>query len=164
MNDFPDIPAPRALWVVTLADLALLLVGFLLLVQVSGDRAALAKGLREGFGETAASAMPVLAIATPEFAPGSSMLAGDAGLVNWARDAIRDPRVTLAITGAVDGSAGDVDTTTGSGAVLAADRARAVAAQLAGTVPAGRLTIATTIAPGRRAATVTLAFAGERRP
>ena len=164
MNDFPDIAAPRALWVVTLADLALLLVGFLLLVQVSGDRAALAKGLREGFGETPAPAMPVLATATPEFARGSAALPGDPALVAWARDAIRDPRVTLAITGAVDGTESDVDPATGSGAVLAADRARAVAAQLAGVVPPGRLTIITTVAPGRRAATVTLAFAGERKP
>jgi hypothetical protein len=163
VNDFPEIAPPRALWVVTLADLALLLVGFLLLVQVSGDRTALAKGLREGFGEAPAPAMPVLATATPEFARGSAVLPDDAALVAWAREAIRDPRVTLAITGAVDGSAADVDAATGSGAVLAVDRARAVAAQLAGVAPAGRLTITTTIAPGRRAATVTLAFAGERK-
>ncbi|WP_374944084.1 flagellar motor protein MotB [Sphingomonas sp.] len=164
MSDFPDIAPPRALWVVTLADLALLLVGFLLLVQVSGDRAALAKGLREGFGETPAAAMPVLATATPEFAAGSATLPRDLALVAWARDAVRDPRVMLTITGAVDGTPDDIDPATGSGAVLAADRARAVASLLAGAVPAGRLTIATTIAPGRRAAALTLAFAGERKP
>jgi hypothetical protein len=165
MTDFPDIAPPRQLWVVTLADLALLLVGFLLLVQASGDRAALAQGMREAFAQDPVSAMPVLATATGEFARGSAALARDPALVGWAREAVRDPRVTLAITGAVDGSAGDVDAGTGSGAVLAADRARAVASLLADTVPAGRLTITTTVAPGRRAATVTLAFAGEtRRP
>ncbi len=164
MNDCPEIAPPRALWVVTLADLALLLVGFLLLIHTTGDRKALASGLRESFGEAPAPAMPVLATATGAFATGSAVLGAEPALVAWAKDAVRDPRVTLAITGAVDGSPSDVDPQTGSGAVLAADRARAVAALLADVTPADRLTITTTVAPGRRAASVTLAFAGERRP
>ena len=44
-----DPPPARPLWLWTLADLALLLVGFFVLVQAT-DRQALAKGLREGFG------------------------------------------------------------------------------------------------------------------
>jgi hypothetical protein len=164
VSDFPEIAPPRALWVVTLADLALLLVGFLLLIQATKDTGALTKGLRESFGEAPAPAMPVLATATREFAVGSAVLGAEPQLATWARDAVRDPRVTLLITGAVDGTQADVDRATGSGAVLAADRARAVAALLAVAVRADRLTITTTVAPGRRAASVSLAFAGERRP
>ena len=163
MTDFPDIPHPRAPWAMTLADLALLLVGFLLLVQVTGDKGALAKSLRQGFGEPGAPAMPVLATATGEFAPGSAALGAEPALISWARDALRDPRVTLAITGAVDGTATDVDPASRSGAVLAADRARAVAALVGRAVPGARLLITTAIVPGRRAATVSLAFAGENR-
>ena len=54
MNDafaFPDATAAKPLWLITLADLALLLVGFFVLVQATSlDRAALAKGLRAGPG------------------------------------------------------------------------------------------------------------------
>ena len=51
-GDYPDAPATRALWLVTLADLALLLVGFFVLLQANQhlDRKALARGMREGFG------------------------------------------------------------------------------------------------------------------
>ena len=165
MNNLPEMPHPRAPWAMTLADLALLLVGFLLLVQVSGDKGALAKSLRQGFGAPEAPAMPVLATATGEFASGSAALGSDPALVAWARDALRDPRVTLEITGAVDGTPADVDRASRSGAVLAADRARAVAALIGQSVPDARLTITTAIVPGRRAATVAQAFAGEvRRP
>lgn len=162
-SDFPDFAPARAPWLVTLADLALLLVGFLLLVQATGDKRALASGLRQGFGEQQAPAMPVLATATGEFSAGSAALGSEPALLAWARDALRDPRVTLQITGAVDGTAADVDRTTGSGAVLAADRARAVAALLAPVATANRLAITTAVVPGRRAVTVQLAFAGEDR-
>jgi hypothetical protein len=76
--------------------------------------------------------------------------------------------VTLKISGTVDGSASDVDPATGSGAVLAADRARNVAAALAAAhvVPAGRLTIVNAPdRPGRvsRNVIVTMGFAGARQ-
>lgn len=161
MTDFPDFAPARAPWLVTLADLALLLVGFLLLVQVTGDKTALARSLREGFGERPAPAMPVLATATAEFAPGSARLGAEPALIAWARDALRDPRVTLTLTGSVDGTVADVDPSTGSGGLLAADRARAVAAQLGRAVPGARLTITTATVPGRRAVTVAQTFAGE---
>jgi hypothetical protein len=88
-----------------------------------------------------------------------------AAAIGWARDAARDPRVTLTVTGGADGSDADVDPATGSGAVLAADRARALAAALAPALRAAqvapaRLIIATATTPGRRAATVTVGFAG----
>jgi hypothetical protein len=74
----------------------------------------------------------------------------------------------LKISGNADGSPGDVDVLTGSGAVLAADRARAVAAALAGAhvVPAGRMTIVNAPEiPGRshRTVIVTIGFAGEQQ-
>ena len=105
--------------------------------------------------------MPVAAAAITAFAPGSAALpTSPAALTAWAKEALRDPRVSLRVTGSVDGSARDVDLATGSGAVLAADRARAVAAALASTA-GGRMTVATG-APKHRNVIVTLAFAGDR--
>ena len=47
-DDFPPVPAARTLWLVTLADLALLLLGFAVLAQASG-RATMAQALHERF-------------------------------------------------------------------------------------------------------------------
>lgn len=162
--EFPPYAPPKALWLVTLADLALLLVGFLVLINASRiDRAELARGLRDGFGDATQAAEPAMPVAamTVAFAPGSATPASTAELVAWARDAARDPRVTLSITGSADGSSVDVDPATGSGAVLAADRARAIAAALAPLVRADRLSIMTSVRPGGRAGLVTFAFAGD---
>ena len=166
-SDYPEPAASRPLWLITLADLALLLVGFFVLLQATRqhDRGALARGMREGFGVHAAdpAPIPVAADGIFGFAPGSAILPGSpAALIGWAREAARDPRVLLTVTGSVDGSAADVDPATRSGAILAADRARATAAVLAAAAPA-RISIATAPVPGRRAALVTLAFAGERK-
>lgn len=163
---FPDMRPARPIWLVTLADLALLLVGFFVLLQAnqSLDQRALARGLREGFGFAApVEPMPVAAAAPVSFASGSAQTGPlAAGIADWAQEAVRDPNVTLKITATTDGSAADVDTVTGSAAVLAADRARAVAAALADIVPSDRLTITTAAAPtpGRRVVLVTLGFAG----
>ena len=166
MSDFPDAPV-RPLWLMTLADLALLLVGFLVLVQATTlDKAALARGLRSGFGgEVVAPPLPVAAGAIAGFVPGSALLPEPgAALAAWARDAARDPRVRLRIAGSVDGSAADVDPAMRSGALLAADRARAVAAALvaARAVAPDRIEIVTA-PPGQRRVLVTLAFAGTPR-
>jgi hypothetical protein len=168
VTDDPLVPVAggRPVWLITLADLALLLVGFLVFLQASrADPTKLAQGFRAGFDAAPAPApMPVEVAGMAGFAPGSATLPGSpAAAVAWARATVRDPRVALTVTGQVDGSAEDVDPLTGSGAVLAADRARALAAALAaaGAVPAGRLAIVTG-RPGRRAATVTLGFAGPR--
>ena len=168
LDDFPEDAPGRPAWLMTLADLALLLVGFFVFVQATTlDKEALAKGIRDGFGAPAriAEPMAVGAAAMLNFAPGTAALpASPAGLIAWAREAARDPRVTLKISGSADGSAADVDAATGSGAVLAADRARAVAAALATAhVAPGRLTI-TNAAAGRRAVVVTLGFAGNALP
>ncbi|MGY4394897.1 flagellar motor protein MotB [Sphingomonas sp. UYAg733] len=173
IEDFPEDVPGRPAWLMTLADLALLLVGFFVFVQAAQhlDQNALAKGIREGFGAPASTIvvpiepMPVAAAAMLNFAPGSAALpSSPAGLVAWAREATRDPRVTLKISGGTDGSATDVDAGTGSGAVLAADRARAVAAELARgkAVAPGRMTIVNTITANRRSVVVTIGFEGDR--
>jgi hypothetical protein len=169
MNDeeFPEYRAGRPVWLITLADLALLLIGFFVFVQANQhiDPRAMAKGFREGFGsatapDSAPDPMPVEVAAMLNFQPGSALLPqSPAGLVAWAREATRDPRVTLKVSGSVDGSPADVDPATGSGAVLAADRARAVAAALAH-VAGGRMAVATG-APKHRQVIVTLAFSGD---
>ena len=147
----------RPLWLVTLADLALLLVGFFVLLQVRGE--GVAQALHARFAAEDA-AIPVAAERTG-FAPGSATPAsGPARLRNWAAEQFRDPRVVLTVTGTVDGSAADVDPTTRSGEILAADRARLVAAAIAPLSPA-RVRVATATAHAR-AVTVTLGFAGER--
>jgi hypothetical protein len=171
---YPETPASRPIWLMTLADLGLLLVGFFVFVQASQhlDGKALAQGIRSGFGARSASAttrsepMPVAAAAMLDFAPGSATLpSSPAGLIAWAREVARDPRVVLKVSGGVDGSPGDVDPVTGSGAVLAADRARAVAATLAAAhvVPPARLDILGAGRPGHRTVTLTIGFAGDRQ-
>ncbi|MEG3087475.1 flagellar motor protein MotB [Sphingomonas sp. PB4P5] len=169
VEGFSDAAPGRPAWLMTLADLALLLVGFFVFVQATQlDKPALAKGIRDGFGAQARGEEPMAvgAAAMLNFAPSSAILpSSPAGLIAWAREAARDPRVTLKISGGADGSPSDVDRATGSGAVLAADRARAVAAALAGArvIAPGRMTITNGAAP-RRAVVVTLGFAGNALP
>lgn len=168
-SGYPD-PAPsKPLWLVTLADLALLLVGFFVLLQASEKPRAVTDALRASFGGTtdanahapAPAAMPVMAAGMLDFAPGSASLPDSpAAIVAWAREGVRDPRVSLTITGQTDGSAADVDPATGSAAILAADRARTLAATLAPV--SRRITVTTATRPGRRAAIVTFAFIGDQ--
>lgn len=165
LDGFPDALPIRQPWLMTLADLALLLLGSLLLFQAlrHDDPARVAAGVRAAFGGP--EALPVAAAALDDFAPGSAALPGATAAVElWAADALRDPRTSLTVTGEADGTAADTDPATGSAAILAAARAQALAAHLiaSGVAPA-RIAIATRIgAPGRgrRAATATLAFAG----
>ena len=86
----------------------------------------------------------VAAAAMLDFAPGSALLPqSPVGVIAWARAAASDPRVTLKVSGETDGTPADVDSATGSAAVLAADRARTLAAALAAAhvVQPGRFTI-----------------------
>ncbi|WP_375396741.1 flagellar motor protein MotB [uncultured Sphingomonas sp.] len=163
-EDLLDPPAVRPLWLFTLADLALLLIGFFVLIQAT-DRQSLTRGLRQGFGAPedfpAPTPPPIpLAAAAVGFAPGSAVPQDNGALIAWAHAATRDPRVTLRVTGGSDGTPADVDPTTGSGQLLAIDRARATAALLIvrGVAP-GRLAIAAA-ATGRRGALVTMSFTG----
>ena len=159
-------PAPaRPLWLWTLADLALLLVGFFVLIQAT-DRKALAQGLREGFGGKVESIVPQtdpipLAAAAVPFAPGSAQMQTADGLADFAADNLRDPRVTLRVTGATDGSARDVDPTSGSASILAGDRARAVTSYLISRGAAADRIIIAGAGTGRRGVLVTMSFTGE---
>jgi len=154
-DPFATPPSPRPIWLMTFADLALLLVGFLILVQTL-DRDKLAAAMRAGFGEPG---LPVAAAGLAGFAPGSAALPRPPrDVADWALDAVRDPRVALTLTGEATGGANDADPATGSPAILAADRARNVAtALIAAGVPADRLSLATRRGPAR-SVTVTLAF------
>jgi flagellar motor protein MotB len=157
-----EVPA-RRLWLMTLADLSLLLVGFFVLLQANQkiEPQRLAAGIRAAFGSEAA--MPVELAAVGAFAPGSAQLPVSAPALAWAREAARDPRTRLTVTGEVDGSAADVDPATGSGSILAADRARAVAAALiaSGAVAPGRVSIVT--GTGERRVVLTLGYDGGRQ-
>ncbi|MDP1028195.1 hypothetical protein Q5H91_13305 [Sphingomonas sp. KR1UV-12] len=161
-DEWPEPVASRPLWLITLADLALLMVGFFVLIQASrAEPGTLARSLRSGFTDIkpVEPPMPVAANRLAGFASGSAALpAGTAAITAWAREELRDPRVQLTVTGSADATANDVDPATRSAAILATDRARAVAAELAPLAPT-RIAIATATGPG--AVTITLAFAGE---
>lgn len=158
-----EIAPARSVWLITLADLALLLVGFFVMLQANRelDRETLLAGLRAGFGveEAVVAPMAVAAARVEGFAEGSAA-ADMAGAILWARDAARDPRTRITITGSAEGVR-DLDPATGSAAILAADRARAVAAALvrSGAADPARIVIVTD--PGkRRAVTLSVGFAG----
>lgn len=164
-DSWDEIAPVRSVWLITLADLALLLVGFFVLLQAnrSADREALLAGMRVGFGVEIPALPDPMAVARARvdgFAPGSAV-ADMRGAIDWARDVARDPRTRITVTGSTDPT-GDVDPATGSAAILAADRARAVAAALVarGAVSPDRLTLLVT--PGnRRAVTLSVGFAGD---
>ncbi|WP_448662869.1 flagellar motor protein MotB [Sphingomonas sp. CJ20] len=160
----PDDPPARPVWLITLADLSLLLVGFFVFLQANPiEPRALAAGIRAGFGVAEAPAMPVDLAMVTGFAPGSMQPADASAAIAWARAAARDPRTQLRIIGEVDGSAADVDPITGSGPILAADRARAIAAMLvrSGAVAPERIALST--ARGQRRAVLTLGYDGGRQ-
>nr|WP_257215069.1 flagellar motor protein MotB [Sphingomonas sp. R-74633] len=148
-----------------MADLSLLLVGFFVFLQATQvDPMKLAAGIRSGFGasEAGPAPMPVDLATATGFAPGSALPTDTSSALEWARTAARDPRTRLRVTGEVDGSPADVDPATGSGPILAADRARAVAALLvrAHAIDPSRIVIST--GRGQRRAVLTLGFEGDR--
>lgn len=167
-DDFPVVAPGRPIWLMTLADLALLLVGFFVLIQATQtlDRKALAKGLREGFGAPAPVVDPIAVASNAvfDFTPGSATMPSAPGLAGWAREALADPRVTIRVSGSTDGTPADVDRATGSAAILAADRARGVAAALAaaGVRAPGRFIIVNAPGSGRRGVLLTQSFIGDR--
>ena len=71
----PDAPPARPLWLLTLADLALLLVGFFVLVQAT-DRQRPRQGLARRFRRNRALRRPIRFRSRPRrlsFAPGSAV-------------------------------------------------------------------------------------------
>lgn len=164
-DSWDDIAPARSVWLITLADLALLLIGFFVLLQAhrEADRARLFAGLRSGFVTEASAPVDPMAVARArvEGYVGGSAEADLAATIAWARDAARDKRTVITITGSTAPN-GDVDSATGSAAILAADRARAVAAALVaqGAVSPDRLILR--VMPGqRRAVTLSVGFAGD---
>lgn len=153
----------RAIWLITLADVMLLLVGFFVFLQANTTLNAdqIAGGLRDGFGLPADAPIALEANMVSGFASGSAALPAS-DVAGWARAVLSDPRTVVRVTGGTDGSSTDVDPATGSPAILAADRARAVAAALARDVPPSRIAIDTQVGAGR-AVQLTIAFAGETR-
>lgn len=161
-NRFDTAPG-RPLWLTTLADLSLLLVGFFVFLQAAQavDKRALTAGIRAGF-DAQPIPMTVDRAVIDGFATGSAALpGGTAASVEFVRGAAADRRIAVTLTG---GTAGDVDPTTGSAAILATDRARAVAALLVREGAATPAQIA--FAPpgtGGRGVFIDLGFAGERQ-
>ncbi|MET0307198.1 MAG: flagellar motor protein MotB [Sphingomonas sp.] len=154
----------RPTWLITLADLSLLLIGFFVYLKASeADPRALAAQIRAGFVAESPAAMPVDIAAVNGFAGGSAEIGDAAAALDWARAAARDPRTRLHIIGEIDGTPGDVDPLTGSGPILAADRARAVAARLvrSGAISPDRITLST--GRGQRRAVLTLGYDGGRQ-
>ncbi|MDR6852524.1 flagellar motor protein MotB [Sphingomonas sp. BE123] len=164
-DSWDEIAPARSVWLITLADLALLLVGFFVLLQAhrEADRSKLLAGLRSGFGAEMPAPVGPMAVARARvegYAPGGTSADLGAALA-WARDAARDTRTVITITGSTTPE-DDVDPRTGSAAILAADRARAVAVALVaqGAVSPDRLILR--VAPGqRRAVTLSVGFAGD---
>lgn len=158
LDDDPRKP----LWLMTLADLLLLLVGFFVFLQANQALTgkAIGDGMRDGFGiERVAPPMAVDVGTIGGFAPGSAVITtASRTTLHWAREATRDPRTIVTVVGQTDGSAADVDAATGSAAILAADRARGAAALLAGAVSPSRLRIET--GTGTRGALLHIGFAG----
>ncbi|QHL90159.1 flagellar motor protein MotB [Sphingomonas changnyeongensis] len=137
-------PRARPLWLVTLADLSLLLLGFFVLIQASARdpaprRAAIAAGIRDAFGGTDAPRLAVAANRIDGFASGYARLprAASAALAEWARQAAADPRSHIVVTG---------HATPAEGLALAAARAEAAARALP--VDRARLRLAATVEPG----------------
>jgi outer membrane protein OmpA-like peptidoglycan-associated protein len=159
-DDTDETPA-RPVWLMTLADLALLLVGFFVFLQANQTMGpqALAAAFRAGFAAEPA-AMPVDLATIRGFETGSAMLPDSEAALAWVRTAARDPRTRLKITGETDGTPGDIDQLTGSGPILAADRARAVATLLihSGAIAPERIAIVT--GTGQRRAVLTIGFDG----
>ncbi|KQN24986.1 hypothetical protein ASE86_01550 [Sphingomonas sp. Leaf33] len=153
----------RPIWLVTLADVMMLLVGFFVFLQANPkvDAATLGNALREGFGLAAEAPIALEANVVQGFATGSAALP-PYDVAGWVRAVTNDPRTTIRVTGGTDATPADVDPATGSAAILAADRARAVAAAIARDVPPGRIAIDTRPGAGR-AVQLTLSYDGETR-
>ena len=155
----------KPIWLMTLADLALLLMGFFVLMLAVERRekladGALAKGFRGGFTDQAAqpAAIALAANMVSGFATGSATLpSSPTALIDWVRQSASDPRSQLLVTGSADGSA--ADNADGSALALASARAAAVAAALerAG-IPGTRIRTAGAITSGARRVTVSISF------
>lgn len=159
----PGVRVQRSIWLMTLADLGLLLIGFFVFIQATSrfderTRAELAAGIRDAFaGSRVVAPAPPPPIAVDVnivsgFDVGSAGLSEIPGaLIDWARASTVDPRTHLLVTGFADGS--PADALDESALALAAARAGAVAARIeaSGIVSRDRIRVAAALAPGNRA-------------
>jgi hypothetical protein len=144
--------ARKPLWLMTLADLSLLLVGFFVFLQATAHRperaqAAISAGIREAFGGEAEVRLAVDANAVA-FAPGSAVPPDLAAIRLWAKDALADPRTRLVVTGYADPA---------ESLALAGARADAVLAAL-DAIPADRIRVGVTRLAGAHRATLTISY------
>lgn len=148
----PRTRRARSTWLVTLADLALLLLGFLAMLAAAQDDAArqrLAAAVRTGFVGEERGSVTVESARIAGFAPGSLALpASAAGALDWLALAAADPRTIVVVSGSSDGTA--ADTAVGGPLATAAMRAEAVAGAIvaAGILPAARIRTEAQLAPG----------------
>jgi flagellar motor protein MotB len=156
------LPSAKPLWLITLADLSLLLVGFFVFLQATShkpqpEQEAIQAGIRQAFGGVGAAPLAVEANAITGFNSGSAALPRDrAAIAAWVTDALADQRTRLIVTGYADGSPGD--RANGSAMALAGRRAEAAAAALGGTVSPDRLRLAAAILPGARRVTLVISY------
>lgn len=144
--------AARPLWLITLADLSLLLVGFLVFLQATAHKparqqAAISAGIRDAFGGDAIPRLAVDANAVA-FAPGSAAAPDLAAIRLWATDALTDPRTRLIVTGYADPR---------EGVALAGARADAVLTALPG-IHADRVRAGAARLPGAHRVTLTISY------
>lgn len=152
----------QPLWLITLADLALLLVGFFVFLQATShkprsEQTAIQAGIREAFGGPAEARLAVDANAITSFAPGRADLpANAAAIVDWARSALSDPRTRLVVTGYADGS--PADQLDGSSLALAGLRADTAVAALNGAIPRDRIRLGADVVPGARRVILAISY------
>jgi hypothetical protein len=142
----------RPLWLVTLADLSLLLVGFFVFLQATAhkparEQAAISAGIREAFGGEGNARLAVEANSI-SFVPGSAALPDMSAVRLWAQDALADPRTHLVVTGYADPA---------EGLALAGARADAVIQGLSGVAP-DRIRAGAALLPGAHRVTLTISY------
>ena len=154
----------RPLWLITLADLSLLLVGFFVFLQATSHKSkqqqdAIEASIREAFGGATDAAAPQLAVAVNTvdgFGLGTATTPIDMDSVAaWARDALADPRTHLIVTGYADG--GPSDQLSGSGLALAGLRAERVLNAMPG-VPRDRVRLGAALMPGARRVSLVISY------
>lgn len=167
MNAAFALPGPRrpGRWVVTLADLALLLVGFFVMVHAAEKKGAtrqMADAVRGALGVTVARAQPTGVALDADALTGFS--AGDAALpkaiwpvAQWLKQAAADPRARVLVTGRSDDREADRST---SGLIIAASRADIVARALirTGAIPASRVDLAASAGGAERRVDITISY------
>jgi hypothetical protein len=142
----------RPLWLMTLADLSLLLLGFFAFLQATAHKprphqAAISASIREAFGGEAALRLAVDANAVA-FPPGSAIPPDLNAIQEWARDALADPRTRLIVTGYGDQR---------EGLALAGARADAVIGGLPA-IPAQRLRGGAALLSGAHRVTLSISY------